>query len=149
MRLQRFLAAVAALGLLTALNLLVWRQDFFSLPVLVAVAAAVVASGGWAVAALVDLASRQAAGPRAAGALSAVLSSAIFLCICLVVYALIESWGYSADLTEEGRRTLAPQTVQVLQALTEEVQVKCIFLQIDDELIRIAIRRWTGRNWRR
>jgi ABC-type uncharacterized transport system involved in gliding motility auxiliary subunit len=41
-------------------------------------------------------------------------------------------------LTKEGRRDLAPQTVLVLQSLTEPVEIVCFFVKAADDRIRLA-----------
>ncbi|MBI2425416.1 MAG: Gldg family protein [Candidatus Hydrogenedentes bacterium] len=129
----------AALGCFTgAMNLLVWKQDLFALPVLALLAPALLGGILWMALVVYDRTVRHGADGRASGSLGAVLSSALFLAICMVVYGIVKSWGLSWDLTEEGRRDLAEQTVQVLQSMTQEVTVYGVFLQIDDELVAIA-----------
>jgi len=120
----RKLIGFGSLGALAlSLNVLVWAARPFSAPVMIPLALAV--AGGVVWLGMTALAAVGAAsfGGRTAGGVNAVVSSVIFLGICIVVYAFIEYWDVSWDLTREGRRQLSPQTVQVLQSMTKEVQV--------------------------
>ncbi len=130
---------LSALGFLAlALNLLVWTQQFFSFSVLVPLALAMALGLAWTVTVLLRLAAHRALEDRAVGGLNAVISTTVFLGICVVLYLFLGAWGLSWDLTEEGRRDLSPQTVQVLQAMNTEVEALCFFLQVDEELVAIA-----------
>lgn len=136
--LQTVTGIAALLCLAAAVNLLVWQQD--SLMGL--------AWGGlllgfglglvWLVLAVMGLAGSAGWEGWAAGGVNAALSTLFFLGICITLYVLIARSDASWDLTQEGRRDLAPQTIQVLQTMNQEVQVMCLFLSVDDELVMIA-----------
>jgi ABC-type uncharacterized transport system involved in gliding motility auxiliary subunit len=72
------------------------------------------------------------------GPLNAVVASVFVLGICGMAYAFVARAGGSWDLTQEGRTELAPQTVQVLESLTETVEVVCFFVKAGDDRARIA-----------
>lgn len=130
---------IAALLLLTlSLNLLVWTQAFFSAAVLAPLALAALTGLGWLIMALLTLAEHSALEDRTLGSLNAVFASTVFLGVCVMMYLLAGAWDVSWDLTEEGRRDLSPQTLQVLQAMNTEVEATCFFLQSDEELVAIA-----------
>jgi hypothetical protein len=135
----RKLSGIAALiSLLVALNVFVWMQYLFSLLVLVPLAVAVLSGVLWLALSLASSSLKTGHGGRVSGGLNATISSLVFLCICMVVFAFARHWDVTWDLTQEGRRDLAPQTVQVLESMTKEVEVTCVFLNIEDELVRIA-----------
>lgn len=137
-RMKRIAGVAALVALAVALNLLVWTQVFFSVSVLVPLALSAVMGIAWLVMTLLMLAEHSALEDRTLGGLNAVFSTTVFLGVCIVLYLLASAWDVSWDLTEEGRRELSSQTVQVLQAMNEEVQVICFFLQVDEELVAIA-----------
>ena len=70
--------------------------------------------------------------------LNAVLSSLVFLGICITVYAFIRRSDASYDLTKEGLRTISPQTIQVLEGLENDVEVFCIFVEAGDDRVDIV-----------
>lgn len=72
------------------------------------------------------------------GPVSAVIASVFVLGICGMAYAFIARPGWSWDLTQEGRTELAPQTVQVLESLTQPVEVVCFFLKSGEDRVRVA-----------
>jgi hypothetical protein len=132
------MAGAVALALFAlAANVLVWQQQLFTAWVLGPLGLGLAAGAVW-----LALVFRSAAGSalrgRAAGGVNAVASSVVFLGICMVAYAFVETWDVSWDLTREGRRQLSPQTIQVLQSMTKEAQVICFFIDVDDELVLIA-----------
>lgn len=135
----RNLAGISA-ALLFALgvNLLVWTEALFSPWVAGPLTGAVVLAVVWGGMVFAEALARSTAAGRAASGLNAVVASLVFLGICMVAYAFAQSWDASWDLTQEGRRELSPQTVQVLRGMTREVQVICFFLEVDDELIYVA-----------
>ena len=136
--LKRILGFIALLLMALSLNLMVWTQAFFSLVVLGPLALATLAGLGWIIMTLLTLAEHSALEDRTLGSLNAVFASVIFLGVCVVLYLLAGAWDVSWDLTEEGRRDLSPQTLQVLQAMNTEVEAICFFLQSDEELVAIA-----------
>lgn len=137
-RYKKWLGFLALVFLALALNLLVWTQQFFTWAVLAPLALSVALGAVWTVMTLLQLAEHRALEDRAVGGLNAVFSTVVFLGICVVFYLFLNSWDVSWDLTEEGRRDLSPQTIQVLQAMNTEVEALCFFLQVDEELVVIA-----------
>jgi ABC-type uncharacterized transport system involved in gliding motility auxiliary subunit len=75
---------------------------------------------------------------RTVQGLNTVLASIIFLGICVTLYAFTVRWDVSLDLTKEGRTEFAPQTIQLLQSLGEDVQVMCFFPGIGGRDVEIA-----------
>jgi len=136
--LRTFTGIAALLCLAVAVNLLVWQQASY---MAVAWGALLLGLGlglVWLVMAVLGLAGSAGWEGWAAGGVNAALSTVFFLGICITLYVFISGWDASWDLTQEGRRELAPQTVQVLQTMNQEVQVMCLFLSVDDELVWIA-----------
>ncbi|HEO70562.1 MAG TPA: hypothetical protein ENN80_04815 [Candidatus Hydrogenedentes bacterium] len=129
---------VAVVAFAVALNLAVFRQDFFSAAVLVPFGLALAAGLVWLALELGAVSRQSRYEGQSLYGLSNVVASVVFLGICMVVYAFAQHWDRSWDLTQEGRRELARQTVHVLEAMDKEVQVICFFLQVDDHLVRIA-----------
>lgn len=72
------------------------------------------------------------------GPVNAVMASVFVLGICGMAYAFVARPGWSSDLTQEGRTELAPQTVQVLESLTQPVEVVCFFVKSGEDRARIA-----------
>jgi len=138
MKLQTYIGIASLLCMAAALNVLVWGQNFFVVAVLAPLGLAGVLGALWLVLALTANTSYGTLQGRAVGSVNAVLSSLLFLGICVVIYAFAQGWDVSWDLTQEGRRDLAPQTVQVLQSMTPEVEVLCFFPGVQDSLIAIA-----------
>lgn len=137
-RLRKWLGGGALLVLVIALNLLVWTQQFFSALVLAPLAAAAFLGVCWFVLLLIDMIEHRALEDRTAGSLGILFSTTVFLGICVVLYLFLGAWKSSWDLTEEGRRSLSPQTIQVLQAMNNEVEVFCYFPLVQDDLVVIA-----------
>lgn len=135
----RFFFGLASLFCLVLfLNILVWKQDFFIPSVLIPLGGALLFFTGWLVCALMLLAEHRAIEGRTAGGLGAAISTTLFLGICIMIYLFLGASKLSWDLTEEGRRSLSTQTVQVLQSMNTEVEVLCFFLQVEEELVTIA-----------
>jgi hypothetical protein len=140
MRTFRLLVGLVSLALFAGgFNLLAWSQTLFGTQVLVCFGAGLATGLLWMVLRLMDA---RAGSPvlqgREAGALNATLGTLFFLGICVLTYLLVSRWDTSWDLTKEGRRELAPQTVQVLQNMDTQVDVICFFLNVDEQLVRIA-----------
>jgi ABC-type uncharacterized transport system involved in gliding motility auxiliary subunit len=136
--LRTFTGIGALLCLAAAVNLLVWQQEAY-----MAIAWGALLLGAalgliWIVMAVLGLAGSAGWEGWAAGGVNAALSTVFFLGICITLYILVSRWNAGWDLTQEGRRDLAPQTIQVLQTMNQEVQVFCLFLSVDDELVWIA-----------
>ena len=139
MKARTFIGLAALFFLALSLNLIIWRGGLFNAFALAPLCVAVLLAAVWLVMLVVDVIAHQAARQgSAAGGLNAFAASFVFLMICVVIFAFFKHWNASWDLTEEGRRELASQTVQVLQTMTEEVEVFCFFLAVDDDLVLIA-----------
>jgi len=139
MNMLRTLSGLVALVLLAVgLNLLVFKQDVFRPLVFVPLGIGILCALLWLVLSLMALAGYSAQGGRTLYGLTSVLTSVVFLGICIVIYAFAQHWNAAWDLTQEGRRKLSEQTIQVLRNMNKEVGVICFFLQTDDELVRIA-----------
>ncbi|NUM52681.1 MAG: GldG family protein [Candidatus Hydrogenedentes bacterium] len=123
----RAITGVGALLLfILAMNVVAIRRDAFTAAVLWPLAGAVVLGLLSLALALVDRAGKGAA-ERKTSSLGGVFASFTFLGICIVLYAFVSRWDQAWDLTEEGRVDLAPQTVQVLQGLTQDVTAYGLF----------------------
>ena len=122
----------AILSLDVALNLLLLRQELFVAPVVIPFLVGLVLGVLWGVLALTRLAGSADRG-KAAQALNAVIASVLFLCICVAVFAIAKRLHLSYDLTREGRRDLAPQTIQVLEGLDRDVRAYGLFISTGDE----------------
>lgn len=130
--------AVALITFAVSLNLMVWQRE-----ALMPVAWGLLITGFilgviWIVQVVLGLTGGAGRDGWAAGGLNAAVSSLFFLGICIVIYVLFAGWDASWDLTQEGRRKLAPQTIQVLRSMNQQVEVTCFFLKVDDELVWIA-----------
>lgn len=135
----RTLAGIASvLCIAFSLNMLVWQKDAFAALVWGALLLGIVLGVAWLVMAIAGLAGSAGWEGWAAGGVNAALSTLFFLGICIVLFVFFSKWDASWDLTQEGRRELAPQTIQVLQTMNREVEVLCLFLRLDDELVWIA-----------
>ncbi len=128
--------ALACLAI--GLNLLAFKQSPFSLTVLISLAVSLVSGAAWLVLLLTGVTRYSSREGKALYGLNTVFSSLLFVGICVVIYAFAQHGKHSWDLTQEGRRKLAEQTIQVLQGINTDVNIVCFFLQIDDELVRIA-----------
>ncbi len=130
---------IASLALLAlSANLLVAMQDPFAWMVVAPLAAGIGCAAAWFIRLFSSAPARAVLEGKAIGGANAVVASLVFLAICIVLFAFVQSSKASWDLTQEGRRALSPQTIQVLKTMTQEVNVICLFLSIDDELVRIA-----------
>ena len=121
-----------------AFNVLFWTENLFVPSVLIPLAGGLVLGLAWLAGVLIAVARPGALEGRTVGGLNAVVSSVVFLGICVVLYLFLQSWNASWDLTREGRRDLSPLTQQVLRNINAPVEVTCFFLRVDDELVVIA-----------
>ncbi|NIA14076.1 MAG: hypothetical protein GWP08_08340 [Nitrospiraceae bacterium] len=137
-RLKLIAGIIALAGLAIGLNLVVLNQNPFAPVVLLALGVGAGAGVAWVALVFYGMSRHSPLEGKALYGLNTVVTTVLFLGICIVIYAFAEHGGYSWDLTKEGRRQLAPQTVQVLENLDKDVEVIAFFLQIDDELVRIA-----------
>lgn len=135
-RLRTLTGIAALLFTAAALNVLVLTEDLFSFGVMGPVAFAAAAGVSWLGLTLIT----RAESERASGVYSvnAIVGSLVFLAICGTFYAFVKRLDQSWDLTKEGRRELASQTVLVLQGLKEDVDVTCFFVHGGDALVDTA-----------
>ncbi len=138
MKVLRLLFGALAIVLIAiALNILAVRRDLFDSSVLIAGGIGLAAGLLWLVLTLILMAGSTARRRNLAG-LSSVFGSLIFLAICIVLYALARRWDQSWDLTQEGRQELAPQTIQVLENLEDDVLVLGLFTNTGAREIDVA-----------
>ena len=131
----RTVIGIAALaGILLGLNILVLQEDLFTPVALIPLAIGLVLGLVWVLLRLIAAGRSDQAGTTGVSALNTIVSSIVFLGICIVIYAFSLRWTTTWDLTQEGRRELSPQTIQVLENLTEDVQVTGLFVDSGDQL---------------
>lgn len=130
-RIRFVLGVLALLGLAAGLNLLVFERDPFAARVFVPLGAGVLCGALWLALRLTRVVESIERG-RTAATLNTVLGSLAFLGICIVLYAFARHGGHSWDLTQEGRKPLADQTVQILRGLEQDVEVYGLFLKTGD-----------------
>lgn len=137
MSVLRVLVGIAAIGAIAySLNLFVLRESMFNQQVLVPLAIGVGLTVLWGI---LQLATLTATGRGATvHGVNGVIASLAFLGICIVIFAFAKRYDHEWDLTKEGRRDLAPQTVQVLESLTREVRVYGFFIESGDALVDVA-----------
>ena len=136
MKIAHTVIGYTAIGLVVlGLNLLVINESLFAAIGLIPLALGIVCAVAWFG---LRMASPGQDGPGRGVRLNSILASIAFLGICITLYAFAKRWDVSVDLTQEGRRELAPQTIQVLAGLDSEVSVTCFFVRDADERIRIA-----------
>ncbi len=139
MRAVRNFAGVAAIVLFAAgVNFLILRETLFTPAASAPLIGAAVCALVWFAAWVATAARRDRASAGRGGPLNAVFASAFMLGICGMVYAFAARAGWSWDLTQEGRTELAPQTVQVLESLTQPVEIVCFFVKAADDRVRVA-----------
>ena len=131
------IVGVASLALLVfGFNAMVLRRDTFGVMVLGPLLTGMALGLVWVVLVLIGMTRHSAREGKSLYGLNVVVTSILFLGICIVIYAFAAHGNRSWDLTEEGRRSLSEQTVQVLRNLNKEVNVIAFFLQTDDEFVR-------------
>jgi len=128
-------SALLALGL--TLNILAIQRDIFQSAVYIPFGVSLALALVWLVLTFITKASA-AKEQRRMGSFNGIIASITFLAICSVTYAFFRRWDRSWDLTEEGRTAMAPQTVQVLQGLTQEVSVTALFPPTEERDVVIA-----------
>lgn len=134
--LKRICGAASLACLIFGFNAVVLKQNPFSAVVLAPLGLGLVLGLAWIGITLYAMARHSGREGKSLYGLNTVVSSLLFLCICIIIYAFAAHGNRSWDLTEEGRRTLSDQTVQVLQNLSTDVNVIAFFLQTDDEFVR-------------
>lgn len=136
--LKTYSGIISAISLLIVLNYVVWKQDVFNFLVLLLGGVFFVSGIIWLGTFFWNIVMESGWSGRAVSGLNAILSTFAFLGICIVLYAFVLRWDVSIDLTQEGRRTLSPQTVKILQSINKDVKVLCFFINIDEESVVIA-----------
>lgn len=116
-----------------ALNFALLRQEFFSRWVIVPLLTGLILGVLWAALRLTRIAG-EAAAEQTSRRLNAVIASIVFFFICVALYAFARHGDLGWDLTEQGRRSLAPQTIQLLESLTQDVEVYSLFIISGDNL---------------
>jgi hypothetical protein len=135
MRVLRFLTGLAALiSIAVALNLLILKEDMSTATVLAPLGLGFFLGLVWIALRVLTVTEAAGKGRSLHGLNSAVAGAAVFG-ICVVLYAFASHWNREWDLTQEGRRELAPQTKQVLQGLNDEVKVVAFFVDANDSFI--------------
>ncbi len=130
------ISGIASLAFITiSLNALVWSEDPFTFWVYAPFGAGLLCGVVW-FATRVAMTVRGAEGASLYG-LNAVVSSIVCLAICATLYAFVRRSDASWDLTREGRRQLAPQTVQVLKRLDRDVDIMCFFVKAGDDRTKL------------
>ena len=133
-KVRTIIGLVALALVLFGSNLLVVQDDPFAPAALIPLAIGVVLGLVWVMLRLMAAAQRGRASATGVSGFTTVVSSVVFLGICIVIYAFSLRFTQTWDLTREGRRELSPQTIQVLENLTEDVQVTGLFVDSGDEL---------------
>ncbi|MCP4642650.1 MAG: GldG family protein [bacterium] len=138
MKLVRTITGLGALlGIAAAINILLLTEDFFVPWVLAPLGLGVAFGAVWLIVSLI-LAVSMAEESRSLEPLNMVIGSLAFLGICIALYAFAKRIDWSWDLTQEGRRELAHQTVQVLEQLDKDVEILVLFLNTGDRENDIA-----------
>lgn len=138
MKKLRFAAAAAALtALIAVLNVIVLKRDLASPLILTGVAAFLVSGAVWLVASISLMAS-SAQKSRAFQGINSIIGSVVFLAICVLLYAFAAHSDKEYDLTREGRRSLSPLTIQILEALTEDTAVYGLFTESAGSEVDVA-----------
>jgi len=136
--LRNFSGVASVLLFAVGVNFLLLRETFFSPAVSVPLIGAAGLGTVWLILWVTTAARRDRATVGRGGPLNAVFASAFMLGICGMLYAFAARANWSWDLTQEGRTELAPQTVQVLESLTQPVEVIAFFVKAGDDQVRTA-----------
>ncbi len=137
MRILRNLSGIAAiLTFIAAINLALLNESIVANAVAWPLFAALALGALWLILWVAGLASSRKLGRG--GLSNSIVGSVLFFGTLVVLYAFIARADWSWDLTQEGRRDLAPQTTLVLQSITEPVEVVCFFVRAGDDRVRLA-----------
>ncbi|HOJ33567.1 MAG TPA: GldG family protein [Candidatus Hydrogenedentes bacterium] len=136
-KLRSALGIGAIILLDVALNFLLLKQTPFVAPVVIPFALGLVLGVVWIVWTLVRFVQSAELEASAAG-INAVLGSLFFFGICVATYGFVRHWDVGWDLTQEGRRELSPQTIQVLKTMDKSVEVYGLFVSAADSLVAVA-----------
>ena len=135
-RLRNAVGVASLILFIGGLNLLILRENLFELAVLAPLGGGLLLGVLWLL--LSGTALLRRGEDSSASLINAVVSSILFLGICMTAYAFVEREDFSWDLTQEGRRDLAPQTISILQSLTNSVDITCFFVRSADDRVRVA-----------
>ena len=130
LRISVGLAAIACI--VVALNLVTVLQEPYTPAVMIPAVLGVVLTLLWALLSVTGFAASGLREARSAQGLNAALACVAVLGICTVIYSFAIRSTWALDLTRDGRRELAPQTVQILQNLNEPVEILCFFPRSDE-----------------
>lgn len=135
---MRTLTGLTALvAIAVALNILILKEHLSTASVLVPLGLGLVAAIVWVVLRVLSASAMLGRGKTSYG-LNTLVSTAAFFGICVMLYAFALHWNREWDLTQEGRRELAPQTRQVLEALNEDVEVIGLFIRGGDTIMQAS-----------
>jgi ABC-type uncharacterized transport system involved in gliding motility auxiliary subunit len=134
MNVRTVLGFAALLAILIGLNVLVLQEDLFAPVALIPLGIGLALGLLWVLWRLMDAAQSGRTTATGVSGFNTVVSSLVFLGICIVIYAFALRFTKTWDLTQEGRRELSPQTIQVLENLTQDVQVTGLFVDAGDQL---------------
>ena len=138
MRIVRtFLGVTSIAAALVAMNLMILRESMFSPGVLIAQGVFVLSGAAWFLVFLYQ-SLRSQHRDEAPYAFNSLIASTAVLVSLIMIYLFVKRADVSMDLTQEGRQDLAPQTIQVLESLTEPVEVFCIWVKAVDSQTRLA-----------
>jgi len=133
---RAILGITSLVGVALAMNLTILQESVFSTPVLLPLAVGLGSGLLWLLLTLFSALAKRSSNTMYAA--NAIISSILFLVICITLYAFVKRADQSWDLTQEGRRELAPQTRLVLQSITEDVDIYCLFVKAGEERVRLA-----------
>jgi ABC-type uncharacterized transport system involved in gliding motility auxiliary subunit len=131
-RARTFLIIGAIVAIVAALN---WwmAAGAFSTPMLVLLVAGALSAVAAVFLTVVLTADKFERG-RALFGLNAIFATVVVLLICAVLFAFARRMDVEWDLTREGRKALADQTVRVLEQLDQDVTVYALFVDHGDEM---------------
>lgn len=132
-RLRLIAGIVAVLAIVAALNTWAVYGEFLRTPVI----GLLVLGGVAAVATLlmtIVLAADKVERGRTLFGFNALISAIVFLCICVVLFALARRSESEWDLTREGRRELSEQTIRVLESMDKDVVAYAMFIDHGDSM---------------
>ncbi len=133
---RTFMGFTAAVSLALGLNLLVTEEALFTPPVMMSLGVALGCGVLWIALRVATLAGTSR-GTTLHG-MNGVIGSLAFLGICITLYAFVLRSDREWDLTREGLRELAPQTIQILESLNHDVTVSCFLVRTGDPLIDVT-----------
>lgn len=136
--LRRIIAVVGLVALAIVLNVVLITGALFSPLVMTSTAVALLSLVFWVALLAIGAIMKRRGDERVMQGTNAIIGSVLMFAICIVIYAFAARWNVSWDLTREGRAPLAPLTIQVLQSVTEPVEVYAFFSGVEATAIAIA-----------